>query len=383
MNQVKEAIKWMEVQRDTETKARVGKLITPHGEVQTPAFCPVGTLGAVKAIFKDDLASAGVQMILSNTFHLYLKPGLDVIQQAGGLHKFASWTLPVMTDSGGYQVFSLKNRKVTEDGVRFQSPYDGSYHFFSPEVVIDAQRVLGSDIMVPLDVCPPYPATVAEVESAVELTYKWLLRAIDHVKKTSPLYGYNQGFYAVLQGGVYPELREKAIKEILNIGYEFSGFAIGGLSVGEPEEDMYAMTDLSTDLLPEDKPRHLLGVGTPANIVQCVMYGIDTFDCVIPTRNGRRGLLYTWKGTIYIHNAKWKYDFSPIDEDSSWEGSRTYTKAFLRHLLKTNEILGFMIATVHNIFFYMDLMREIREHIVAGDFKEWAKEIIPILNRRL
>ena len=383
MGQVKEAIRWEKTKEDSHTKARVGKLITPHGIVETPAFCPVGTLGAVKAIFKDDLLNAGVQMILSNTFHLYLKPGLDVIKEAGGLHRFASWNLPVMTDSGGYQVFSLKNRKVTEDGVRFQSPYDGSYHFFSPEVVIDAQRVLGSDIMVPLDVCPPYPATMAEVESAVELTHKWLLRAIEHVEKTSPLYEHSQGFYAVLQGGVYPSLREKAIQEILKIGYEFSGFAIGGLSVGEPEEDMYSMTDLSTEMLPDDKPRHLLGVGTPANILQCVMLGIDTFDCVIPTRNGRRGLLYTWQGTIYIHNSKWKYDFSPIDEGSLWHGSRTYTKAFLRHLLKTNEILGFMIATVHNIYFYMDLMRKVREHIIAGDFKEWAEEMIPILNRRL
>ncbi len=370
--------------RSDKSKARTGIIKTPHGNILTPAFLPVGTLGAPKAIHIIDLLSSGTQIIMSNTYHLYLKPGIEVIKKAGGLHKFTSWHKPIMTDSGGYQIFSLQNTKVSEEGVRFQSPYDGSYHFFTPEKVIHIQRALGSDIAVALDICPPYTASQEYVKWSLEITKNWYKRALYEWNNTEPQYGFEQVLCPVLQGGMNKDLRKHHIEWLFSTtNPEPKIVAIGGLSVGEPAEVMYEIIDLSTDYIPENTPRHLLGVGTPANIIECVLRGVDTFDCVIPTRNGRRGLIYTWQGTIYIHNEKWKYDFSPIDIHSRCPLAKIYSKAFLRHLLKADEILGMMIATTINLFFYLDLMQEIRKQINQGTFESWAKEMIKILDKRL
>lgn len=385
---VSEIWKFEIVAEDPHSRARVAKLHTPHGTIWTPCFLPVGTLGAPKAIHCLDLLNAGVSFLMTNAFHLYLRPGLDVIQHAGGVHAWTSWDGPIMTDSGGYQIFSLERVQVSEEGVRFPSPYDGSYHFFTPEKVVEIHRVLGSDICMALDVCPPYPAGEEVVQIALERTQAWWIRAVQHWKTTyENARNLHQILCPVLQGGVYPHLRKRHIEWLLDqepsLPFPLHYIAIGGLSVGEPEEQMYEMVEQSTRLLPRNIPRHLLGVGTPANIIRCVQLGVDTFDCVIPTRNGRRGLIYTWHGILYLHNQKWKYDNTTVDPESRSLLARMYTRSFVRHLLKSGEILGMMIATHINLFFYMDLMQEIRRQILRGTFSQWADKVLPELSRRL
>ncbi len=370
------------------SRARVGRLETVWGCVKTPAFLPVGTLGAPKAIHWLDVERAGVEIIMANTLHLYLRPGVDVVRRAGGLHAFVGWRKPIMVDSGGYQVFSLERVKWSEEGVRFPSPYDGSYHWLTPEKVVDIQRVLGADFCIALDVCPGYGEPEDVVSRALSLTKSWWLRAWSHWVCRVRQGGEGvrrQVLIPVLQGGMNRRWRQEHIEWLFSHrdSDQWWYVAIGGLSVGEPTSCMYEMVEATTEVLPRGVVRHLLGVGTPADIVQCVLLGVDTFDCVIPTRNGRRGLIYTWEGVIYIHNEKWKMDFSPIDERSRCPLARRYSKAFLRHLFKTGEILGMMIATQINLYFYMELMEVIRQKIREGTFAEWAREVLPRLSRRL
>lgn len=358
----------------TDNKARAGLLLTDHGIIQTPIFMPVGTLGNVKGVlFKNLEKDIRAQIILSNTYHLYLRPGLEVIHSAGGLHKFIGWKKPILTDSGGYQVYSLsKIRKITEEGIKFSSHIDGSSHFFSPEKVVDIQRVLGSDIMMVLDECPPYPSERKYIEKSLRLTHSWLERCIKHFKSTEPLYGHEQVLFPIVQGGTFSDLRRFSAEFVSQ--KDMHGFAIGGLSVGEPEELMYEMTELTCSILPEEKPRYLMGVGTPANILHAIALGVDMFDCVIPTRNGRNGWLYTWNGIIHIRNKKWQFDHSPIDPDSSLELDRTTSKSFLRHLFVAGEMLGPIIATLHNLAFFIELVTEARKRIIDGTFNHWFEK---------
>lgn len=368
---------------DKESKARAGEILTDHGSIPTPIFMPVGTLGSVKAVHQRELEDdIKAKIILGNTYHLYLRPGLETLNKAGGLHKFNNWKHPILTDSGGYQVYSLaEKRKITEDGVKFTSHIDGSKHFFTPENVMDTQRIIGADIIMAFDECTPYPCDHRYAKKSMEMTHRWLKRCVDQFDSTEPLYGYNQTLFPIVQGSVYKDLRIQSAETIAS--FEREGNAIGGLSVGEPAEEMYEMTDLVCDILPKDKPRYLMGVGTPVNILECIALGIDMFDCVMPTRNARNGMLFTSKGIINIRNEKWKNDFSPIDEDGITYVDTYYSKAYLRHLTISKEILAAQIASVHNLGFYLWLVGEARKHILEGTFKPWKDKMVKQLAHRL
>jgi queuine tRNA-ribosyltransferase len=369
--------------KDPETKARTGLLELAHGKVETPVFIPVGTAATVKGVHQRELAGdLNVSLILGNTYHLYLRPGIDTIRMAGGLHRFMNWERSILTDSGGYQVFSLAaQRKLTEDGATFQSHIDGSRHFFTPENIIDYQRAIGADIIMAFDECAPYPCEPDYAKKSMELTHRWLDRGVKHFNETDPVYGFQQMLFPIVQGSIYPDLRKMSAEKIASAG--MGGNAIGGLSVGEPEEDMYTMVELSTSILPETKPRYLMGVGTPVNILESVALGIDLFDCVIPTRNGRNGMLFTSEGIINIKNEKWKDDFTPVDPAGNSFADTQYSRAYLRHLIISKEILGAQIATIHNLGFYFWLMSEIREQISNGGFRLWKEQMKKKLSKRL
>jgi queuine tRNA-ribosyltransferase len=369
--------------QDPSTSARTGTISTAHGDIQTPIFMPVGTLGTVKGVLQRDLKDEiKAQIILGNTYHLYLRPGIEILQSAGGLHQFNGWSGPILTDSGGYQVYSLSGRrKITEEGVTFQSHIDGSKHFFSPEKAIDIQRAIGGDIIMAFDECTPYPCDYKYAKASMELTHRWLQRCCTHFDQEEPLYGYYQTLFPIVQGSTYRDLRIASAETVA--AADRAANAIGGLSVGEPAEEMYEMTELVCGILPKQKPRYLMGVGTPANILECIALGVDMFDCVLPTRNARHGLLYTKEGVINIRNAKWKDDFSPIDADGPCEASRFYTKAYLRHLVHCKELLGAQIASLHNLSFYLWLVREARVHIEQGDFMSWKQHMVEAVQRRL
>jgi len=360
---------------DKQTKARVGVLKTAHGEILTPAFMPVGTLGTVKALTARDVWETGARMVLANAYHLYLRPGTEAVAQAGGVHKFANWQGSVLTDSGGYQVYSLADlRKTTDDGVHFKSHLDGSAHYFTPEKVIEIERAIGADIIMQFDECPPSQAERAIVERAVKRTIAWARRSVGHFANTPEEHGYAQSLFPIVQGGVDRGLRETCAKELVALGAE--GYGIGGLAVGEPNETMYQVTDWVTDVLPQNKPRYLMGVGTPLDILESIARGVDMFDCVLPTRNARNGQLFTRDGKININNAKWKRDFSPIDEETNSYASQNFSKAYLAHLFNSNEILGLTLATMHNVAFYEWLVAEARKQIQAGTFASWKDAFI-------
>ena len=368
---------------DPKTNARAGKITTDHGEILTPIFMPVGTVGSVKGVhaheLRDDIKA---QIILGNTYHLYLRPGLEVLKQAGGLHKFNSWEKPILTDSGGFQVFSLSGtRKLKEEGVTFRSHIDGSKHLFTPENVVETQRIIGADIIMALDECTPGNANYDYAKKSMEMTHRWLKRGWEHFKNTEPIYGYNQTFFPIVQGCVYPDLRKQSAEFIAS--QECEGNAIGGLAVGEPTEKMYEMIEVVNAILPKDKPRYLMGVGTPANLLEGIERGVDMFDCVMPTRNGRNGMLFTKNGTMNMHNKKWANDFSPIDPEGASIVDRVYSKAYLRHLIMSDELLGMQIASIHNLAFYVWLTQEARSHIIKGDFSSWKASILPTLMTRL
>ena len=367
----------------TGTNARAGVITTDHGTIETPIFMPVGTVGSVKAVhmheLRDDIKA---QIILGNTYHLYLRPGMEIIEQAGGLHKFNGWERPILTDSGGFQVFSLSaNRKLKEEGAYFRSHIDGSKHLFTPEKVVDIQRSIGSDIMMALDECPPGTSDYDYAKKSLQLTHRWLKRGWDHFNSTEPKYGHKQAFFPIVQGCVYPDLRVESAKFVRDLGAE--GNAIGGLAVGEPVEKMYEMIEVVNEILPQDKPRYLMGVGTPANILEAIDRGVDMMDCVMPTRNGRNGMLFTRHGIMNMRNKKWADDFSPIQEDGASYVDRAYSKAYLRHLFISQEILALQIASIHNLAFYLWLVGEARKHIIAGDFKAWKEEMVVNVTRRL
>lgn len=372
------------IARDRNSKARCGVLETAHGAIHTPVFMPVGTAGAVKAVHMRELKSdIRAEIILGNTYHLYLRPGTDILQAAGGLHRFNGWDRPILTDSGGYQVFSLTGtgRKITEEGVVFRSHIDGSRHLFTPEHVMDVQRKIGADIVMAFDECPPGTSSYAYAKASLELTQRWLERCAARFDSTEPLYGYEQSLFPIVQGCVYRDLREKSAEHAAALGR--AGYAIGGLAVGEPAEDMYAMIEVVNRILPEDKPRYLMGVGTPENILESIERGVDMFDCVMPTRNGRNGMLFTTQGTINMKNRKWDRDFSPVDPSALCYVDTEYSKAYLHHLLKAEEILGLQICSVHNLAFYLWLVREARRHILEGDFVAWKAGLLPKLKQRL
>lgn len=368
---------------DTDSKARAGTLTTAHGSIQTPIFMPVGTAGTVKAVhqreIKDDIKA---QIILGNTYHLYLRPGLEVLAQAGGLHKFNGWDRPILTDSGGYQVYSLSGtRKIVEEGVKFKSHIDGSTHFFSPENVMDIQRTIGADIIMAFDECTPYPCEYNYARKSMDMTHRWLQRCCERFDTTESKYGYEQHLFPIVQGSTFKDLRVKSAETIAS--FNRAGNAIGGLSVGEPAEMMYEMTELVCDILPADKPRYLMGVGTPANILENIALGVDMFDCVLPTRNARNGMLFTTQGIINIRNERWKNDFSPIDETLGGYASTFYTKAYLRHLVHSGEMLGAQISSVHNLTFYLWLVTQAREQILAGTFRPWKDKMVKQVMTRL
>jgi queuine tRNA-ribosyltransferase len=368
---------------DPKSRARVGLLHTDHGTIETPIFMPVGTVGSVKGVHQHELADdIKAQIILGNTYHLFLRPGIEVIEAAGGLHKFIGWERPMLTDSGGYQVYSLSgSRKINEEGVKFQSHIDGSYHFFTPERAIDIQRTIGADIIMAFDECTPYPCDYQYAKRSMHMTHRWLKRCMDRMEETEPKYGYNQALFPIVQGSVYKDLRTESAETIAS--FDAIGNAIGGLSVGEPDEELYAMTDHVCQILPTEKPRYLMGVGTPVNLLECIAMGIDMFDCVMPSRNARHGMLFTREGTINIKNKKWEMDFSPLDPSGKAYVDQVYTKAYLRHLIKAGENLGIQIATIHNLAFYLDLMKEARERILDGTFVEWKNALTPKLGQRL
>ena len=369
---------------DKKSNARAGIIETAHGKIETPIFMPVGTVGAVKALhIKNVREDVKAQIILGNTYHLYLRPGLEVLQQAGGLHRFNGWDNPILTDSGGYQVFSLSaKRKIKpEDGVWFQSHIDGSRHLFSPENVIDTQRVIGADFIMAFDECPPYPCEYDYAKKSMEITHQWLLRCCVQFDATEPLYGYSQTLFPIVQGSVYKDLRVQSAEFVAAQNRE--GNAIGGVSVGEPTELMYEMTEICCSILPKDKPRYLMGVGTPANIIESIAMGIDRFDCVMPTRNGRNGMIFTWDGILNMKNEKWKYDFTPIDANSNLFADQEYTRAYLRHLYVSEEMLGPMIGSIHNLHFYLDLVTTARKKISEGTFSAWKSEILPKISKKL
>lgn len=368
---------------DSQSKARAGKITTDHGEILTPIFMPVGTAATVKAVHQRELANdIKAQIILGNTYHLYLRPGLDILERAGGLHKFNGWTGPILTDSGGYQVFSLKDiRKISEEGVKFQSHIDGSRHLFTPENVMDTQRTIGADIIMAFDECAPYPCDYTYAKKSMEMTHRWLKRCIDRFDSTEGKYGYSQALFPIVQGSTYKDLRIQSAEFIAEQNRE--GNAIGGLAVGEPAEKMYETIDYVNDILPKDKPRYLMGVGTPENILEGIALGIDMFDCVMPTRNARNGMLFTTQGIVNIRNEKWKDDFTPIDETLGGYASTFYSKAYLRHLVKCDEILAAQIASVHNLTFYLWLVGQAREHILSGDFLTWKNTMVKQVMQRL
>lgn len=368
---------------DTGSKARAGKIITGHGEIQTPVFMPVGTAGSVKAVTQQQLKQeVKAQIILGNTYHLYLRPGLEVLERAGGLHRFNGWDLPILTDSGGYQVFSLAGtRKIREEGVTFQSHIDGSKHLFTPENVMDIQRSIGGDIIMAFDECPPGGSEYAYAKTSMELTHRWLDRCWDRFAATEDKYGYTQNLFPIAQGGTFKELRKASCEYISS--KNATGHAIGGLSVGEPEPVMYEICNWCCDHLPRDRPRYLMGVGTPWNILECIGLGVDMFDCVMPTRNGRNAMLFTTRGVINIDNKKWEHDFSVIDDGFDGGVSNYYSKAYLRHLMKSNELLGLTIASVHNLAFYCWLVQEARTRIGTGDFASWKNEMVAVCKTRL
>lgn len=371
------------VATNNDTKARAGLISTDHGDIETPIFMPVGTVGSVKAVHMSELRDdIKAQIILGNTYHLYLRPGMDIIEKAGGLHKFNSWDRPILTDSGGFQVFSLsENRKLKEEGVTFRSHIDGSKHLFTPEKVVDIQRSIGSDIMMALDECPPGTSDYKYSEKSLRLTQHWLERGWKHFNETQSLYGHSQAFFPIVQGCTYTDLRQDAAKHVADLGAE--GNAIGGLAVGEPVEVMYEMIEVVNEILPEDRPRYLMGVGTPANILEAIDRGVDMMDCVMPTRNGRNGMLFTKHGIMNMRNKKWADDFSPLQEDGASAVDRIYSKAYVRHLFIANELLAMQIASIHNLAFYLWLVGEARRHIIAGDFKTWKTDLVEKVTRRL
>jgi tRNA-guanine transglycosylase len=368
---------------DTLTKARAGRITTDHGIIETPIFMPVGTVASVKGVQQRELTEdINADIILGNTYHLYLRPTTAILEQAGGLHKFMHWDRNILTDSGGYQVYSFSStRKIKEEGVKFKSHIDGSYHFFSPEKSMEIQRSIGADIIMAFDECTPYPCEYGYASRSMQMTHRWLDRCINYLQENAPKYGYSQSLFPIVQGSVYPDLRKISAEYIASKGAD--GNAIGGLSVGEPAEKMYEITEIVCDILPEDKPRYLMGVGTPINILENIALGVDMFDCVMPTRNARNGMLFTAHGTINIKNKKWENDFSPIDENGYTFVDTYYTKAYLRHLFAAEEFLGKQIATLHNLGFYLWLVRQARKHILQGDFPEWKKQMVSQMNNRL
>lgn len=376
-------MKFFEIEKTSESKARAGVITTDHGQIQTPIFMPVGTVASVKTVHQRELKEdIKAQIILGNTYHLMLRPTMDIMEQAGGLHKFMNWDRPILTDSGGYQVFSLaKSRKITEEGVKFKSHIDGSLRFMSPEVSMQIQRQIGADIFMAFDECIAYPSDYNAVKTSMELTHRWLKRCIDWTEENKELYGHQQRLFPIVQGSCFSDLRKISAEIISEAGAE--GNAIGGLSVGEPEEEMYRITNEVTDILPKDKPRYLMGVGTPWNIIESIGFGVDMMDCVMPTRNARNAMLFTWQGVMNMKNEKWKTDFSPLDEFGTSFVDQEYTKAYIRHLFVAKEYLAKQIASIHNLAFYLDLVKVAREHIVAGDFYQWKEQIIPQLKKRL
>lgn len=367
---------------DTASDARTGIITTDHGQIKTPIFMPVGTVGSVKAVHFEELRrQVEAQIILGNTYHLYLRPGLDILRKAGGLHGFTGWERPILTDSGGFQVFSLTGiRKLTEEGCEFRSHIDGSRHFFTPENVMDTERVIGADIMMALDECPPGQSDYGYAKKSLAMTQRWLDRCIKRFRQTEPLYGYHQSLFPIVQGCTFKDLRQEAAKFVADKGAE--GNAIGGLAVGEPTEVMYEMIEVVNDILPKDKPRYLMGVGTPQNILEAIERGVDMFDCVMPTRNGRNAMLFTYNGTMNMRNKKWEDDFTPIDSDGCYT-DRVYTKAYLHHLFKAQELLAMQIASIHNLAFYLRLVGDARRHIEQGDFVRWKASVVDQLGRRI
>ena len=376
-------MKFVKIAADSQSSARCGIITTDHGQIETPIFMPVGTVGSVKGVYHRDLKEdIKAQIILGNTYHLYLRPGLDTLKAAGGLHKFISWDKPILTDSGGFQVFSLTGiRKLTPDGCTFSSHIDGSRHTFTPENNVDTQRIIGADIMMALDECCPGDADYNYAKKSLEMTQSWLERYLKRFDETEPLYGYSQTVFPIVQGCVYPDLRKRAVEHVVAQNRE--GYAIGGLAVGEPTEKMYEMLELVCPLLPDDRPRYLMGVGTPANLLEGIARGVDMFDCVMPTRNGRNGMLFTWNGIMNMRNKKWENDFSLIDPEGASFVDRTYTKAYLRHLFVSGEMFAAMIASEHNLAFYLDLVKQARAHILAGDFKAWKDVTVKRIMTRL
>ena len=368
---------------DPKSKARAGVITTDHGTIETPIFMPVGTVGTVKGVHQSELKNErNPDIILGNTYHLYLRPKLETLEAAGGLHKFMNWDRNILTDSGGYQVYSLSGRrKINEEGVKFKSHIDGSMHFFTPENVMETQRTIGADIIMAFDECTPYPCDYNYAKRSMHMTHRWLKRCVNHLEKLPFKYGYEQTFFPIVQGSTYKDLRKQSAEYIASVGAD--GNAIGGLSVGEPAEELYAMTEVVTAILPEDKPRYLMGVGTPINILENIALGIDMFDCVMPTRNARNGMLFTAHGSINIKNKKWEQDFSPIDDMGITWVDTMYSKAYLRHLFAAKEMLGKQIASIHNLGFYLWLTREARKHIIAGDFTEWKDKMVKQMNNRL
>ncbi|SHI40548.1 queuine tRNA-ribosyltransferase [Cruoricaptor ignavus] len=374
---------FFQIEKTTESKARAGIISTDHGKIETPIFMPVGTVASVKTVHQSELREdIKAQIILGNTYHLYLRPAMEVMQNAGGLHKFMNWDLPILTDSGGFQVFSLSDsRKMTEEGVKFKSHIDGSYHFISPEKSMEIQRQIGADIFMAFDECTAYPSTYTQAKLSMEMTHRWLKRCIKWCEENPEIYAHRQHLFPIVQGSTFSDLRKISAEFISEQNCD--GNAIGGLSVGEPEDEMYRITDEVTDILPKEKPRYLMGVGTPWNILESIGLGIDMMDCVLPTRNARNGMLFTWKGVINIKNEKWKNDFSPLDEFGKSYVDRDYSKAYVRHLFVSREYLGKQIASVHNLAFYLDLVKTARQHILAGDFYQWKNSVLPELKNRL
>ncbi len=369
--------------KDKGSSARAGLIVTDHGSFETPIFMPVGTAGTVKGVHQRELKQdIDAPIILGNTYHLYLRPGIEILKKAGGLHSFINWDRSILTDSGGYQVFSLAEiRKIKEEGAFFQSHIDGSRHSFTPENIVDIQRVIGADIMMALDECTPYPCDYAYAKASMELTHRWLDRGVEQFLKTDALYSHNQSYFPIVQGSIYQDLRKRSAEKVAEKFME--GNAIGGLSVGEPAEEMYRMTEIVNAILPREKPRYLMGVGTPVNILESIALGVDMFDCVMPTRNGRNGMLFTSEGIINIRNAKWRDDFSSVDPNAEIYTSKQYSKAYLRHLLISNEMLGAQIASVHNLYFYLWLVKEARKKIVSGEFSSWKNSMVKKLSVRL